>query len=51
MPSRPYPPSEGADNPLMEQLQRLGPVLWVIPLLVIALFAALTCYYTVQPEE
>ncbi|HRJ46222.1 MAG: hypothetical protein RLZZ129_2220 [Verrucomicrobiota bacterium] len=51
MPSRPYPPSEGADNPLMEQLQRLGPVLWVIPLLVIALFAALTSYYTVQPEE
>lgn len=50
MASRPYPPAEG-DNSLQEQLQRLGPVLWLVPVLVIGLFVALTCYYTVQPEE
>lgn len=48
---RPYPPAEGEDNPILEHLQKLGPRLLLLPVLLLAILAALTAFYTVQPEE
>ncbi len=52
MPShRPYPASEGFDNPLGEFLRHYGKLLFLAPLVFIAIAAAFTSYYIVQPEE
>lgn len=51
MANRPYPPSEGADFPVLEVLKRMGARVLFFPLIALVLIAGITSYYTVQPEE
>ncbi|AHF90131.1 membrane protein [Opitutaceae bacterium TAV5] len=51
MANRPYPASEGSDNPLLDFVQRYGRRLFIVPVILVLLVAGLTGYYIVQPEE
>lgn len=50
MAQRPYPAEEGV-NPYADLFQQYRGLLVVVPLLALGLFAALSSYYIVEPEE
>lgn len=49
--NRPYPASEGSDNPLLDLFEQYGKFLLLAPVILALLIGGITSYYIVQPEE